>query len=207
MLKALQQSDLKVFKLVFTSCPPRFSKSNALFELLDIMPKVSMSKCKRGNHQELSYSTAEVHQWGEHNKMFFLSFQVKCFLKWRNLKVNVEWEQFFSRVSFLNKLVLWWIEPSQGHCRTVVLQYSHNILTTTQAIISKIVLQCHLYFHKFIKSLYLKNISIFSQFSCKQVIMVTLILCTIMIIFLQHHNWQYSHIINRTVMFSIFLNG
>ena len=55
MLKALQQSDLKVFKLVFTSCSPRFSKSNALFELLDIMPKVSMSKSKRGNHQELSY--------------------------------------------------------------------------------------------------------------------------------------------------------
>ena len=71
MLKALQQSDLKVFKLVFTSCPPRFSKSNALFELLDIMPKVSMSKCKRGNHQELSYSTAEVHQWSEHNKNVF----------------------------------------------------------------------------------------------------------------------------------------
>ena len=44
MLKALQQSDLKVFKLVFTSCSPRFSKSNTLFELLDIMPKVSMSK-------------------------------------------------------------------------------------------------------------------------------------------------------------------
>ena len=137
----------------------------------------------------------------------FLSFQVKCFLKWRNLKVNVEWEQFFSRVSFLNKLVLWWIEPSQGHCRTVVLQYSHNILTTTQAIISKIVLQCHWYFQKFIMSLYLKNISIFSQFSCKESIMVTLILCTIMTIFLQHHNWQYSHNIKRTVMFSIFFNA
>ena len=175
MLKALQQSDLKVFKLVFTSCSPRFSKSNTLFELLDIMPKVSMSKFKRGNHQELSYMLQLICTSCQKTGKYFLSFQVKCFLKWRNLKVNVEWEQFFSRVSFLNKLVLWWIEPSQGHCRTVVLQYSHNILTTTQAIISKIVLQCHLYFHKFIKSLYLKNISIYSLFSCKQVIMVTLI--------------------------------
>ena len=137
MLKALQQSDLKVFKLVFTSCSPRFSKSNALFELLDIMPKVSMSKSKRGNHQELSYILQLKCTSGLKTSKYFLSFQVKCFLKWRNLKVNVEWEQFFSRVSFLNKLVLWWIEPSQGHCRTVVLQYSHNILTTTQAIISK----------------------------------------------------------------------
>ena len=207
MLKALQQSDLKVFKLVFTSCSPRFSKSNALFELLDIMPKVSMSKSKRGNHQELSYILQLKCTSGLKTSKYFLSFQVKCFLKWRNLKVNVEWEQFFSRVSFLNKLVLWWIEPSQGHCRTVVLQYSHNILTTTQAIISKIVLQCQLYFQKFIMSLYLKNISIFSQFSCKESVMVTLILCTIMTIFLQHHNWQYSHNIKRTVMFSIFFNA
>ena len=207
MLKALQQSDLKVFKLVFTSCSPRFSKSNALFELLDIMPKVSMSKSKRGNHQELSYILQLKCTSGLKTSKYFLSFQVKCFLKWRNLKVNVEWEQFFSRVSFLNKLVLWWIEPSQGHCRTVVLQYSHNILTTTQAIISKIVLQCHLYFQKFIMSPYLKNISIFSRFSCKESVMVTLILCTIMTIFLQHHNWQYSHNIKRTVMFSIFFNA
>ena len=72
MLKALQQSDLKVFKLVFTSCSPRFSKSNALFELLDIMPKVSMSKYKRGNHQELLYYTAEVHKWSEDIKIFFV---------------------------------------------------------------------------------------------------------------------------------------
>ena len=72
MLKALQQSDLKVFKLVFTSCSPRFSKSNALFELLDIMPKVSMSKYKRGNHQELLHYTAEVHKWSEDIKIFFV---------------------------------------------------------------------------------------------------------------------------------------
>ena len=158
MLKALQQSDLKVFKLVLTSCSPRFSKSNALFELL-----VIMSKSKEGIIV-IFYSWSAKVVWRHQN--VFLSFQLKCFLKWRNLKVNVEWEQFFSRVSFLNKLVLWWIEPTQGHCRTVVLQYSHNILTKTQAIISKIVLQCHLYFQKFIMSLHLENISIFSQFSC-----------------------------------------
>ena len=34
-----------------------------------------------------------------------------------------------------------------------------------------------------------------------------IILCIIMSIFLQHHNWQYSHYVNRTVMFSIFLNA
>ena len=55
-----------------------------------------------------------------------------------NIKVNVEWKQFFSRVSLLNKLVLWWIEPFQGHttprrrCFAIFLQhlqYFHNIFT------------------------------------------------------------------------------
>ena len=56
------------------------------------------------------------------------SFLKHTFVGGCNLKVNVEWKQFFSRVSLLNKLVLWWIEPFQGHRQPspVVLQYFYN---------------------------------------------------------------------------------
>ena len=64
----------------------------------------------------------------------------QTFLGSCNIKVNVEWKQFFSRVSLLNKLVLWWIEPFQGRhdqpplfCNifttlTMFSQYLYNVV-------------------------------------------------------------------------------